>query len=141
MNPIARNILVAVVAFVGGSVVNIGLVNIGPSLIPLPEGVDGTTTESLRESMKLFTPANFVFPFLAHGLGTLSGAFIAAKLAANHKMRFAIGIGVAFLLGGTTMVFLVGGPAWFIACDLLLAYIPMGWLGGMLAGANRPEAE
>ncbi len=141
MNPIARNILVAIVAFVGGSVVNMGLIKLGPFVIPLPEGVDLSTEEGFREGIKLFTPANFVFPFLAHALGTLSGAFIAAKLSANHKMRFAIGIGVAFLLGGTTMVFLFGGPAWFIACDLLLAYIPMGWLGGMLAGANRPEAE
>ena len=60
MNPIARNILAAICGFVVGSVVNIGLVNIGPFVVPLPEGADVSTMESLRDSMKLFTPVNFI---------------------------------------------------------------------------------
>ena len=139
MNPIARNILAAICGFVVGSVVNIGLVNIGPFVVPLPEGADVSTMESLRDSMKLFTPVNFIFPFLAHALGTLTGAFVAAKLAASHPMKFAIGIGVAFLLGGATAVSMLGGPMWFNVSDLLLAYIPMGFLGGILAGGKRPQ--
>jgi hypothetical protein len=140
MNPIARNILAAIVGFVIGSVVNIGLVNMGTSVIPIPEGADVSTMEGLRESMKLFTPANFIFPFLAHALGTLTGAFVAAKLAASHPMKFAIGIGVIFLIGGITMAFMCGGPVWFIASDLLLAYIPMALLGGFLAGGKSSQS-
>ncbi len=139
MNPIAKNILAAIVGFVVGSLVNIGLVNIGPSVVPLPEGADVSTMESLRESMKLFAPVNFIFPFLAHALGTLTGAFIAAKIAVSHHMKFAIGIGVCFLIGGVTAASMLGGPVWFIVSDLLLAYIPMGFLGGMLAGGRRPQ--
>ena len=137
MNPIAKNILAVVAGFVVGGLVNIGLINIGMSVVPLPEGADDSTMEGLRESMKLFTPANFIFPFLAHALGTLTGAFVAAKLAASHHMKFAIGIGVFFLIGGITMVFMCGCPVWFIASDLLLAYIPMGFLGGILAGGKK----
>ncbi len=140
MNPIARNVVAAIVGFVIGSVVNLGLVNVGTSVIPLPEGADVSTAEGLRESMKLFTPANFLFPFLAHALGTLTGAFVAAKLAASHQMKFAIGIGVGFLLGGLAMVLMCGGPVWFIASDLLVAYIPMAFLGGFLAGGKKPRA-
>ena len=33
------------------------------------------------------------------------------------------------------MVRTVGGPAWFIAGDLALAYLPMAWLGGKLGMA------
>ena len=95
--------------------------------------------EGLRDSMKLFTPLNFLFPFLAHALGTLSGAFIAANVAASHQMKFAIGIGVFFLIGGATMVSMLGGPMWFNATDLLLAYIPMAFLGGFLAGGKRSQ--
>jgi hypothetical protein len=138
MNPIVRNILSPVGGFIGGSVVNVLLVNIGPSVVPLPEGADISTMEGLRKSMDLFTPVNFLFPFLGHALGTLAGAFIAAKVAASHKMKFAIAIGVCFLLGGLAMVKMLGGPLWFNAADLLLAYIPMGYLGGVLAGARRP---
>jgi hypothetical protein len=136
MNPIARNILAVVAGFVAGSVVNMGLVTLGPYVVPLPEGTDVSDMDNLRESMKLFTPMNFLFPFLAHALGTLVGAFAAAKLAASHPMKFALGIGGFFLLGGITMVSMVGGPLWFNATDLLVAYIPMGYLGGTLAG-NR----
>jgi hypothetical protein len=139
MNPIVRNILALIVGFVIGSVVNLGLINIGMSVVPLPEGTDVSTMEDLRESMKLFTPVNFIFPFLAHAIGTLTGAFVAAKIAASHHMKFAIGIGVSFLIGGITMVFMCGGPVWFIASDLLLAYIPMGFLGGILAGGKRSQ--
>ena len=139
MNPIAKNILAAIVGFVVGSLVNIGLVNIGPSVVPLPEGADVSTMESLRDSMKLFAPVNFIFPFLAHALGTLTGAFIAAKIAVSHHMKFAIGIGVCFMIGGVTAASMLGGPVWFIASDLLLAYIPMGFLGGILAGGRRPQ--
>ena len=139
MNPLAKNILAVVTGFVVGSLVNIGLVNIGPSVVPLPEGADVSTMENLRDSMKLFTPVNFIFPFLAHALGTLIGAFAAAKLAVTHQMKIAIGIGVCFLVGGASAASMLGGPMWFTVSDLLLAYIPMGFLGGVLALCKRPR--
>jgi hypothetical protein len=137
MKPIAKNILAAIVGFVVGSVVNLGLVTIGMSVVPLPEGTDVSTMAALRENMKLLSPEHFIFPFVAHALGTFTGAFVAAKLAASHHMKFAVGIGVAFLMGGIAMVLNCGGPVWFIASDLLLAYIPMALLGGSIAGGKR----
>jgi hypothetical protein len=137
MNPIARNIVAAIVGFVIGSVVNLGLVTLGMSVVPLPEGTDVSTMDAVRESMKLLPPVNFIFPLLAHALGTLTGAFVAARLAASHPMKLAIGMGVSFLIGGIAMIFNCGGPVWFIASDLLLAYIPMALLGGLLAGGKR----
>lgn len=139
MNPIARNILAAIVGFIIGSVVNLGLVTIGMSVVPLPEGTDVSTMEALRESMKFLSPVNFIFPFVGHALGTLTGAFVAAKLAASHHRKFAIGIGVIFLIGGIAMILNCGGPVWFIASDLLLAYLPMALLGGFLAGGKRSQ--
>ena len=137
MNTIAKNIVAAISGVVVGSVVNIGIVNVGPLIAPLPEGVDVSSIEALRESMKLFTPANFVCPFLAHALGTLVGALTAAILAASHNSRFAYGIAIYFLLGGITMVSMIGGPMWFNAVDLGFAYIPMGHLGALLARRFR----
>lgn len=69
--------------------------------------------------MPLLEAKHFVFPFLAHALGTFAGAFLAATLAASHKMKFALGMGVVFLLGGITAVFLPPtAPLWFKALDL-----------------------
>ena len=72
MNAISRNPLAVIV----GGLVNGGLASLGPSLVPLPEGADVSTMEGLRASMSLFTPANFLFPFLGsaekgdgHGTG------------------------------------------------------------------------
>ncbi len=139
MNNTTRNILAVVIGLVVGGLVNMGLVSVGPA-IELPSGIDVSgmsDMELLKESMKYFEPKHFVFPFLAHALGTLVGAFVAAKLAVSRKMVCALIIGVFFLIGGITMVYMVGGPMWFIAVDLLLAYLPMAYLGGLLAGAKR----
>ncbi len=74
MHPILRNALAVIGGIVVGMVVNMGLVTAGPAIVPLPEGADVSSMEALRDSMELFTPANFIFPFLGHALGTLAGA-------------------------------------------------------------------
>jgi hypothetical protein len=132
MNPILRNILAILAGAVIGSIVNLLFVNIGPMVIAPPEGADVTTMEGLAATMHLFEPKHFIFPFLAHALGTLVGALIAAAIAANRKQTYAIVIGVFFLAGGTANVFMLPTPGWYIAVDLLFAYIPMGWLGHKL---------
>lgn len=136
MNPVLKNILAVVAGVVIGGIVNSLIVNVGPAVVPLPEGADVSSMDGLRESMHLFRPVNFLPPFLAHAIGTLAGAFMAAKLAASHAMKLALGIGVFFLAGGIAAVVMLGGPAWFIVADLVLAYIPMAWLGAHLAGAT-----
>jgi hypothetical protein len=120
-----------------GGVVNMGLIMLSPSVIPPPAGVNTADMESLKASMHLFGPEHFIFPFLAHALGTLAGAWFAALLAGSHKRQIALGVSVFFLLGGITNAFLLPAPAWFIALDLLVAYIPMGFLAGKLASAKN----
>ena len=133
MNPILKNILAVIAGLVIGSVVNMFFISLNGTVIGLPEGADISTMEGLKESMHLFEPKHFIFPFLAHALGTLVGAFIAAKIAATHKTKFALAIGVLFLIGGIINVINLPTPTWFSTLDLVAAYIPMGWLGGKLA--------
>ena len=141
LKSVVKNILVIIAGVVVGSIVNMSLVNVGYSVVPLSEGADVSTMESLQESMKLFTPVNFLFPFLAHALGTLVAAFIAARFTGSHHMSFALGIGVFFLMGGIAAVIMFGGPLWFKVVDLLVAYIPMSYLGAILADKTRPSAS
>ncbi len=140
MSPILKNTLAVIAGLVIGSFVNMAIIIVGPMVIPLPDGVDMSDMDKFAENLKLFKPANFIAPWLAHALGTLVGATIAAKIAASHKLKFAIGISVFFLMGGIMMVSTYGGPMWFAALDLIGAYLPMGLLGGMLSGANRPQS-
>ena len=113
------------------------LVSISGSLIPLPEGADATNTAGLKEAMKLFEPKHFIMPFMAHALGTLVGAMVAALIATTHKIKFAFAIGAFFLLGGIAMVTMVPSPTWFAAIDLIGAYIPMAWVGYKLASSLK----
>jgi hypothetical protein len=134
-----RNLLAVIAGLVVGSVVNMAIITVGPMVIPPPTGVDMSDMDKFAENIKLLEPAHFIAPWLAHALGTLVGAFTAAKVADAHKMKLALGIGVFFLLGGIMMVSMVGGPVWFAVSDLIGAYLPMGFLGGMLGGAKRPQ--
>lgn len=132
MNPVLKNILAVISGVVVGSIVNMSLIEISGSIIPLPEGVDNSTMEGLAAGIQLFETKHFIFPFLAHGLGALVGAYIAALIAANNKMKFALAIGAFFLFGGISMVFMIPSPMAFNVIDLVLAYIPMAWIGGKL---------
>jgi hypothetical protein len=129
MPKLLRNILAVLAGVVIGSAVNMALITLSPSLIPPPAGVDVSNAESLAGAMHLFEPRHFIMPFLAHALGTLAGAFAAYLIGASHKARIAYVIGIVFLCGGIAASFMIPAPAWFIALDLLLAYLPMAWLG------------
>ena len=132
MNPIIKNILSVIAGVILGSAVNMGIIMISGSIIPPPDGADVTTMEGLKASMHLFQPKHFILPFLAHALGTFAGAFLAGLLAVNHKMKFALGIGVFFLMGGIANTFMLPSPIWFTILDLGGAYIPMGYFAGKL---------
>ena len=108
------------------------LILLSPSIIPPPAGVDVNDVESLSRSMHLLEPRHFVMPFLAHALGTLAGALVAYLIAITHKLPIALAIGFVFLGGGVAASFMIPAPAWFIALDLIAAYLPMAWLGTRL---------
>jgi hypothetical protein len=50
-------------------------------------------------------------------------------------------IGVVFLCGGVAASFMIPAPAWFIALDLLAAYLPMAWLGIQMGSRIRQEKQ
>lgn len=136
MNPTIKNVLAVLAGLIIGSIVNGGIISISGSIIPPPEGADLSSVEGMNAALHLLQPKHFLMPFLAHAIGTLVGAFVCAKMAASHQMKFALGIGVIFLIGGILAAIVIPAPTWFIVADLALAYIPMAWLGGRLAGAK-----
>jgi len=132
MNSILKNILAIVIGWLTGSIVNMGLIKLGQLVMPI-DGVDPNNMEAMTEVMPTLSFEYFIFPFLAHALGTFIGALVAASITTNRKMAYAMGIGILFLLGGIMINYLLTGPTWFTVVDLLLAYIPMAWIGGKLA--------
>lgn len=132
MNPILKNILAVILGWLGGSAVNMGLILTSHKVLPIA-GIDPNDMEALSAVMPTLEFKYFIFPFLAHALGTLVGAIIAGLIAVNHKMKFSLGIGVLFLIGGIMVNYMLPGPTWFAVLDIVIAYIPMAWIGGKIA--------
>lgn len=131
-----RLILATLAGLVIGSLVNMGLITLSGHVIPPPAGADVTTTEGLKASLHLFEPRHFIFPFLAHALGTLVGAYVATLLAPGRTSGPAWVVGALFLLGGIAAVAMLPAPVWFSALDLVFAYLPAAWLGRWLASGR-----
>ncbi|MCP2028944.1 uncharacterized membrane protein HdeD (DUF308 family) [Flavobacterium sp. HSC-32F16] len=128
MNPILRNTLAVIVGIIIGSIVNMSIILMSSSIIPPPNGVDNSTMEGLQKTMHLFEAEHFLFPFLAHAVGTFAGAVTTAILAFNQKKKLALVIGAFFLLSGIVSVCSLPSPRWFTFIDLAFAYIPMSYL-------------
>ena len=134
MNPTLKTFLAILGGLLVGALVNGGLITISPSLVSPPEGVNPMDIESIKANLHLYQPKHFIIPFLAHALGTLVGAYIAARFSPSNFRRSALIVGVLFLAGGISVVLDLGGPMWFNALDLIVAYIPMAYLGWKLSG-------
>ena len=61
------------------------LIIIGGELFPINNAMDPINAE-------MWEIKYFIFPFLAHSIGTLAGAFITAKFSSSYHMVFSISI-------------------------------------------------
>lgn len=137
MKVVLKNLLAVVAGLLVGGVVNMLIVKLGHTLVPLPTP-DPAAAASAAAGASPLEARHLLFPFLAHALGTLAGALAAFLLAGSRPQVFAYLIGVAFLVGGITAATMIPAPGWFIAADLVLAYLPMGWLATRLGARLRP---
>ncbi|PTS91959.1 hypothetical protein DBR27_20235 [Flavobacterium sp. HMWF030] len=137
MNPIIRNILAVIAGLFVGSIVNMFIILASSSIIPPPNGADNTTMEGLKATMHLFEPKHFLFPFLAHAIGTFAGATTTAIIAISYKTKLPLIIGGFFLIGGIVSVCSLPSPIWYTVVDLVFAYIPMAYLAIKLFAKNR----
>lgn len=133
-NGFLRNLLAILAGIVLGSIVNMSIVTISPSVFGVPEGVNVQDIKSIKANIGLYEPQHFIGPILAHALGTLCGAFVAAKIALSNKMVYGMFIGLFFMIGGAYMVVLLPEqPTWVKIADLVVAYLPMAYIGSKMA--------
>lgn len=126
MHPFIKSGLAVLAGIFVGGIVNFGIIILSSSIIPPPNGVDVSNIESIKTNIHLYKPIHFLFPFLAHALGTFSGAVLAIKISKQTKIEYMVAL--VFLYGGISMITQVSSPIWFTVLDLGLAYIPMAWL-------------
>ena len=128
-----RTLLIFLSIFIGAQL-NGALLNLGANLIPPPEGCNLNSVEGLKAAAPLLEAKHYLFPFLAHALGTLISALLIARFLKTQQLFYSLAAGMLFLIGGVAMVIMLPGtPLWFILLDLIGAYIPMAYLGYKIA--------
>ena len=112
------------------------LVNLGPMLIPLPEGADVEHRRPCRQHGAVY-PGQFSVPFSRPCTGYPGRGVYRGALAASHPLALAMLIGVFFLLGGIAAVTMLGGP--LVQGRGPAAGLSADGLVGRGAGCTRPE--
>ncbi len=121
-----KNIGIIILGIIIGMIINIGLIILGGIIIVPSDNFE--PMNAINWDLKYF-----IFPFLAHALGTFSGAFIVSKLSKKTNIIIPLIVGCYFLLGGIYMATILPAPIWFILLDITGGYIPMALLGWKLA--------
>ena len=122
MKQIFKNIGIVILGIIIGMIVNMGLIIVGGMIVPLSENINPMNAINLDFKY-------FIFPFLAHSIGTLSGSFIVSKISKNSHIIMPLIVGLYFLSGGLYMATILPAPTWFISLDVVLCYIPMALFG------------
>ena len=126
MKQTLKNIAIVILGIIVGMIVNIGLIILGGTIFPPSENFE--PMNAINWDFKYF-----IFPFLAHSIGTLSGALIVSKLSNKSSIILPLIVGLYFLMGGIYMITILPAPMWFVLLDVILGYIPMALLGWKLA--------
>lgn len=133
MNPVLRNVIIYILAIIGGNIVNMSTLMIGMEIFPV-EGLDVLTPETLKIAYEkgLLTSKHFIFPLIAHALGTFVAALIVGYFCKTQQRKWYISVGILFLVLGCLNLNSIPHPSWFGIVDLIISYIPMAILGGIL---------
>jgi hypothetical protein len=110
-----------------GAMVNGSFIELGTKIFPFPNGVNFDTPEGM-EAFSELPLKYYVFPFIAHAMGTLSGCLVALLFVRTYATYVVYTIGSLFFIGGIMAVYMINAPLWFDILDLSMAYIPMAWL-------------
>ncbi len=133
---ILRLILGILIGLAVGAILNGLIITWGLDWVPLPKGVNFETAEG-KHNFQYLKPIHFLFPFLAHVIGTFTGVLIALFISKRFRLLLAFMISSLFFLGGLSMVWSLNAPQWFNLTDLTLAYFPMGFLAYRMKRARK----
>lgn len=113
-----------------------------PMLPEPPAGAELAEVQAFYAPMiAAMEPIHFAGPILAHWNGAFVGALVAGLLTHNKSPWPPMLVAGFVMLGGIVMaIFTSSQPLWSMVLDLA-GYLPMGWLGMMLAHRLRPASK
>lgn len=129
MKYMVLRILVFIICLVLGSVINGLIVSLGYLCIPLPQGINMNDPEAFKWALLNMRTVHFIFPFLAHAIGTFVSAWFWCSIKRKTTWKATLGFATIFFSGGLYMAIILDAPLFFEAIDLCYAYFPMGLFG------------
>jgi hypothetical protein len=124
MNHNVKYILAVMPVDILGGALNKLIITISGKIIPPLEGADLSTMGGLGTSICFMKPNHFLIPFLSNVIGKILAAFLVVNWINKYQQKFAIGIGLWFLIIGIINLYLLPSPLWFTVADLTLGNFP-----------------
>lgn len=134
-----RTVLATVAGVVVGAVLVALFDQLGNLIHPLPPGVDLGDKEALAAHIHAAPAAAMLAVLAGWAVGSLGGAWVAAKIAVRHRLGAALAVGALLLVAGIANLMMIPHPLWFGVVGVLV-FLPAAWLGARLAGAAGPGA-
>ena len=105
-------------------------------MYPPPQDLNFHDKEGILAHMQSLPDKAFIMVIVAHTLSTLAGAFVAARIAPNHKIYYGIFVGALFVVASLSMIMSVPHPRWMILTDILLVTL-LAYLGAKLGSKGN----
>jgi len=133
-----RSVLGVVLGLFAAGLVIMTVQGIGHQAFPLPEGIDPKDPESLKAGMDRIPLGAMLFVLLAYLVGTIAGAWLAARIAGRAAILHGLIVGLFLLAGSIANLMKIPHPVWFALVNLLI-YLPAAWLGARVAAGRQRQ--
>jgi len=134
MGPVLRSVLGVVAGVLVGGVLISGVEVISSQFYPLPAGA-ASDPQALASHIRSLPAGAFAWVLSAWMIGTLAGAWIAARIAGRKHLVHGVIIGTVFLAFGIANMLMLPHPAWVWVCGIVI-FMMAGYMGGRLASTR-----
>jgi hypothetical protein len=111
----------------------VALVQMGShQLYPPPADIDPSDRAAMVALISSLPMMALVLVLASYALGSLAGAYTAARISARHTHGAAITIGFVMLALVVANFVMIPHPAWMVPAGVIIP-LPFAWLGGRLA--------
>lgn len=132
MRKAARSVAAVLAGVVAAGVIVAALEAINARLFNLPEGIDASDMEAMRRAVAALPQSAFILLLAGWGIGTLMGAWIAARLAPKAPRVHGAIVTAVLLAAGVANMVMLPHPAWVWVVGILL-FVTGGCAGTHLA--------
>jgi len=139
INSLVRNVLAMLAGVIVAMVLMVLLQSVAHRVYPPPPGLD-FTDPAVRESIMIKAPVGALLIVLAsYFVGTLVGAWVAARLSADAPLRQGYLIGALLVVASVMNLRAIPHPLWFIVANIAVVIVA-AYVGARLGVKKAPAA-